>query len=125
MSTGNGRPEAAKTVHPSNTYLARVAVERFDEFTNTFIPWTGTNVLVDFATDAAGTVVIPALADVPLLEIGNAAPGVYAETIPGTTMDALIPYVGTTIYQIAKIGTGGTDARVVTPLVVRYPRYAQ
>jgi hypothetical protein len=122
---GSGVPVQSKTVHPSNTYLARVYVERYDEFANSFGPWAGTTAIVDFATDSAGTAVIPALSAIPLLEIGPTAPGVYAETIPGTTMAALTPYVGQTIYQITRIGVGGTDARVVTPLVVRFPRYAQ
>jgi hypothetical protein len=119
----SGRPVTAKTIHPSNGYLARVLLERWDDGTNAFAPWAGASVACSFALDAAGVTPIAALQDIPLVELGTDHPGVYAEVIPGPTMDALNPFVGQTIFQIVRNASG--DLLVATPLVVRYPRYAQ
>jgi hypothetical protein len=54
-----------------------------------------------------------------------AVPGTYAVVVDGPMMAALVPYVGQTIYQITRVGLALDDAKVVTPLVVRFPRYAQ
>jgi hypothetical protein len=124
MTVANGRTISAKTVHPANTYLARVEVQYWDPTDNTFIPWTGTLAQVDFAEDAAGTVPISGLTAIAMTEVA-AVPGTYAAEIPGPTMDNLSGYVGDTVYQIVTIGDSLTDARVVTPLIVRDPRYAQ
>lgn len=119
-----GGPVTAKQIHPSNTYLARVALEKWNPATNAFAPWTGASVLVTFSEDAAGTEPIAALTDIPLLEVGVAAPGVYAEAIPGPTMAALTAYVGETIYQLVRnVATG--DILVATALYVQSPRWAQ
>jgi hypothetical protein len=119
-----GRPVTEKTVHPSNSYLARVEVTRWDDTTNRFIAWTNTSAQVAFALDAAGTQPITGLASIAMTEVA-AVPGTYAVVVDGPTMAALVPYVGQTIYQITRVGLALNDAKVVTPLVVRFPRYAQ
>lgn len=120
----SGRPVTAKTIHPANGYLARVALQRWFDTTNAFTPWVGASIECSFALDAAGATPIAALQNIPLLELGAFAPGVYAEVIPGATMNALNPFVGQVVYQLTRnVGTG--DLLVATPLVVRYPRYAQ
>lgn len=120
----NGRPVTVKTVHPANAYLARVEVQRYNNQTNEFVPYTGTSAQVFFAEDALGTEPITGMTGIALVEVPG-APGVYAEQIGAAVMDLLEPYVGDTVYQITTIGPTLTDARVVTPLVVRDPRYAQ
>jgi hypothetical protein len=119
----SGRPIANKTVHPSNAYLVRVAAERYNATNDTFIPWTGTTAEAFFTTDAAATVLIPGLGPFALTEI-VAVPGTYQEQLPGSTMNALLPYIGQTVYQVVRMGTIYDDVKVVTPLVVRQPRYA-
>lgn len=126
MSTifSGGRPVTTKTVHPANTYLARVEVERYNNTTNLFEPWTNTLAEVYFATDALGANPITGMTGIALSPVSG-APGVYAEQVGPNTMNLLTPYVNQTVYQIVKIGPTLTDAKVVTPLVVRAPRYAQ
>jgi hypothetical protein len=119
----SGRPVTAKTIHPANSYLVRVLLERWQSASNAFVPLVGADVLATFATDAAGVSPIVALEDIPLVELGASHPGVYAEVVPGPTMDALNPFVGQTIFQLIRNASG--DLLVATPLVVRYPRYAQ
>ena len=118
----SGRPITAKTVHPGNAYLARVLLTRYTSGTNTFSPLLGANITCDFALDPNNTVPIAALQAIPLLEVGAAAPGVYAEIIPGASMNALNSLVGQTIYQLTR--DAGGDVLTATALVVRYPRWA-
>lgn len=122
-STTGGRPVSAKTVHPDNAYLARVEVQRYNTTTNQFEAWSNTNVQVFFAEDAAGDDPIAGMTGITLNAVSG-APGVYAEQIGAPVMSLLEPYVDETVYQIALVGPTLADARVVTPLVVRQPRYA-
>jgi hypothetical protein len=124
VSIATGRPITAKTVHPLNSYLARVEVTRWVSAANAFQPWSETRAQVLFALDAAGTQPITGLAGLEMTELGD-VPGTYAVVIPGPTMSALVPYVGQTVYQITRVGLTLQDGDVVTPLVVRFPRYAQ
>lgn len=126
MSTviGNGHPVTTKTVHPGNAYLVRVALERYSAATNTFQPWSGTAASAFFALDAAGTQPITGLTSIAMTESAGAA-GVYTAEVASAAMNNLTAYVGQTVYQIVRAGPSLTDARVVTPLVVRSPRYAQ
>lgn len=119
-----GRPITTKTVHPANAYLARIEVQRYNNQTNLFEPWSGTDVQVFFAQDAAGGTPITGMTGIDLVEVPG-APGVYAEQIGAAVMNLLVPYIGQTVYQIALVGPTLADAKVVTPLVVRAPRYAQ
>ena len=119
----SGRPITAKTIHPGNAYLARVLLTRYTSGTNAFEPLTGATITCDFALDPNNTVPIAALQGIPLLEVGAAAPGVYAEVVPGASMNALNSLVGQTIYQLTR--DAGGDVLTATALVVRYPRWAQ
>ena len=120
----SGRPVTAKSIHPNNAYLVRVALEQWDPDTNRFVPFTSAAVSVTFALDAVGTLPITGLANiaVPAANIST-QPGLYGAVIAGATTAALLPYVGQTIFQLVSTSTG--DLLVATPLVVRRPRYAQ
>lgn len=119
----SGRPITAKTVHPGNAFLARVLLTRWDATTNTFTPLTGAAITCDWALDPNNTVPIAALQGIPLLEVGAVAPGVYAEVIPGASMNALNALVGQTVYQLTRNPSG--DVLTATARFVRYPRWAQ
>lgn len=119
-----GRPVTAKTIHTANVYLARVAVERYNAATDTFDPYTGTNAQVTFATDSLGVSPIAGLTNIAMTEVPGAV-GTYQAQIASSALAALVPYAGQTVYQIVRVGPTLADANVVTPLVVRRPRYAQ
>jgi hypothetical protein len=124
LDARGGRPVTAKTVHPQNVYLARVQVQRYNATTDAFEPWSNTTATVSFATDERGTAPIAGMTNIPLDPVSGAA-GVYAQQVQTNVMNLLLPYVGQTVYQITRIGEAPSDAQVVTPLVVRVPRYAQ
>jgi hypothetical protein len=119
-----GRPVTTKPVHPSNAYLVRVYVEQWQSATNSFQPLLGVPLVCHFALDAANVSPIAALQGITLTEIGPQAVGVYADVIPGATMNALLPFVGQIVYQLTSNAITG-DVLVATPLRVQYPRYAQ
>lgn len=124
MTTASGRPVTVKSIHPANVYLARVEVTYYNTATNEFVPFTQTNAQVSFAEDSDGTTPISGLANINMTE-SPATPGTYYAQVASASLSALVPFVGQTIYQIVKVGATLSDAKVVTPLVVRDPRYAQ
>lgn len=111
-----------KTINPYNAYLVRQDLTRWVAATNAFTPWTGTTGTVMFATDDQGLSPIAGLSSFALTESGVA--GTYYVEIPTVSANLLVPYDGDTIYQIVTAGVNN-DLRVVTPLKVTIPRYAQ
>lgn len=124
MTYSMGRPVTAKPIHPNNAYLCRQELDKWDPFTDTFIPVTGATITVTIATDAAGTVPVPALDMLPLAEVGPSSPGMYAAVISGVLCANLVPYIGQTVYQVVR-NSVANEVVAVTPLFVQYPRYAQ
>lgn len=114
----------SKTIHPNNAYLVRTKVTFWSSSTNTFQAWSGlTNMAVGFYADALGTQSIAGLVGLGMSEVNTS--GVYYVIVPAANTAILgTTYNGSTIYQIV---TGGTNnaIKVVTPLVVTQPRYAQ
>lgn len=113
----------SKQINPSNAYLVRQALKKYDAATNDYIAWTGANTIaVGFYEDALGVTVIAGLASLPMTE--SSVLGTYYRVVSGTDTAALASYAGETIYQIVT-GGNASDLKVVTPLVVTQPRYAQ
>jgi hypothetical protein len=114
----------SKTIHPNNAYLVRSKITFYNSTTNQFVPWTGlANVSVSFYEDALGTQTIAGLSGLGMSEVTNT--GVYYVVVPAANTAILgTTYTGDTVYQIV---TGGTNnaIKVVTPLAVTQPRYAQ
>lgn len=114
----------SKQIHPSNAYLVRQSLTKYDPVTNTYITWTGAStIVVGFYEDALGVTGIAGLTALPLTE--STVQGTYYRVISGTdTATLTAQYAGETIYQIVT-GGAASDLKVVTPLVVTQPRYAQ
>lgn len=114
----------SKQIHPSNAYLVRQQLKQWDAATNTYIPWTGAvTIAVGFYEDALGVTGITSLTGLAMTESGT--PGTYYRVISGTLTATLASqYAGETIYQIVT-GGSNSDLKVVMPLVVAQPRYAQ
>lgn len=113
----------SKQINPSNAYLVRQALKKYDAATNDYIVWTGAaTIAVGFYEDALGTTAIAGLTALPMTE--SSVLGTYYRVVSGVDTATLASYAGETIYQIV---TGGntSDLKVVTPLVVTQPRYAQ
>lgn len=114
----------SKTIHPNNAYLVRSEIKFWSSSTNQFQAWTGlTTVAVGFYADALGTQSIAGLVGLGMSEVNNS--GVYYVIVPAANTAILgTNYNGETVYQIV---TGGptNEIKVVTPLVVTQPRYAQ
>ena len=114
----------SKTINPNNAYLVRSEVKLWSSSTNTFIAWTGlANMKVGFYADALGTQSIAGLIGLDMAEVTST--GVYYVIVPAANTAILgTNYNGEIIYQIV---TGGTNdaIKVVTPLAVTQPRYAQ
>jgi hypothetical protein len=114
----------SKTIHPNNAYLVRSVVTFWSSSTNTFQAWSGlTTMAVGFYADALGTTSIAGLTGLGMSEVNTS--GVYYVIVPAANTAILgTNYNGSTIYQIV---TGGpsNEIKVVTPLVVTQPRYAQ
>lgn len=114
----------SKTINPNNAYLVRTEVKLWSSSTNKFNAWTGlANMAVGFYEDALGTQSIAGLVGLGMSEVTST--GVYYVVVPAANTAILgTTYNGSTIYQIV---TGGTNnaIKVVTPLVVTQPRYAQ
>lgn len=119
-----GRPIAIKPLFTGNGYLVRQVYERWDSVLNDFVPWLDAALAVTISSDAAGTTPVAGLADIPLVEIGAQAPGVYANVIPGAQLAALSSLAGTIVYQVVR-NTSIGDVLIVQPLRVTAPRYAQ
>lgn len=112
-----------KTINPYNAYLARTELLRYVPATNTYEDWPGvTTASVTFAEDDEGLVPITGLANFTMAESG--VPGTYYAEIPSASVNLLMPYDGTVIYQIVRAGNN-QDIAAVTPLLVTIPRYAQ
>jgi hypothetical protein len=113
----------SKTIYPSNAYVVRQQLRKYDPTVNEYVLWTGaTSVAVGFYEDALGTVPINGLTNLAMAQ--SAVLGTYYAVIGGSTLAPLIPYSGQTVYQIVTAGPL-SDLKVVTPLVVTLPRYAQ
>jgi hypothetical protein len=113
----------SKQINPSNAYLVRQALKKYDAATNDYIAWTGASTIaVGFYEDALGTTAIAGLTSLAMTE--SSVLGTYYRVIAGTLTAALSSYAGETIYQIVT-GGNASDLKVVTPLVVTQPRYAQ
>lgn len=114
----------SKDIHPNNAYLVRTQVTFWSSSTNQFQAWSGlANMTVGFYADALGTQGIAGLIGLGMSEVNTT--GVYYVIVPAANTAILgTNYNGSTIYQIV---TGGTNnaIKVVTPLVVTQPRYAQ
>lgn len=114
----------SKTINPNNAYLVRSEVKLWSSSTNQFQSWSGlTTMAVGFYTDALGTQSIPGLVGLGMSEVNNS--GVYYVIVPAANTAILgTTYNGSTIYQVV---TGGpsNEIKVVTPLRVTQPRYAQ
>lgn len=114
----------SKQIHPANAYLVRQTLKQYDAATNDYILWTGASTIqVGFYEDALGTIGIAGLTGLAMTE--SAVAGTYYRIISGTSTAGLAAqYAGETIYQIVT-GGGASDLKVVVPLVVTQPRYAQ
>ena len=114
----------SKQIHTSNAYLVRQQLKQYDATTNTYIAWTGANTIaVGFYEDALGVTGIAGLTGLAMAESNIL--GTYYRIISGTLTATLASqYAGETIYQIVT-GGSNSDLKVVTPLVVTQPRYAQ
>ena len=117
-------PITYKQINPKNAFLARQAIERYSFATNEYIPWTGgANVKVGYYLDAAGAQPIAGMIDFPMDEVAGEA-GTYAFVVPSNLMNGLMTMNGTVIYQIVTAGQSD-NLKVVTPLKVTVPRWAQ
>lgn len=113
-----------KTINPNNAYLVRSQIRRWMSATNTFDLWTGlSNLTVGFYTDALGVNGIAGLTGRSMTE--SSVLGTYYNIVSAASTAILgTTYNNQTVYQIV---TGGpnNEIKVVTPLVVTQPRYAQ
>lgn len=117
-------PITYKQINPKNAFLARQTIERYDFTTNAYIPWTGgVNVRVGYYLDATGTQPIVGMVDFEMDEVAGEA-GTYAFVVPSAVMNGLLTMNGTVIYQIVTAGAP-ENMKVVTPLKVTVPRWAQ
>jgi hypothetical protein len=111
-----------KPIYPANAHLTRQVVEIYNSTTNAYEPYTAGNLAVSFAAAADGTSPIAGLTNLPLSAAGVS--GTYYRVITSAQLTPLAALSGTVVYQIV---SGGTDAayRVVTPMRVSVPRWAQ
>lgn len=113
----------SKTIQPSNAYLVRTKVTQWSSATNTYVAWTGLNSMVaGFYTDQTGTTGIASLTNLAMSEV--TATGVYYVVVSSALTAGLSVYEDTIIYQIVS-GGPNAELKVVTPLIVTVPRYAQ
>lgn len=113
-----------KIINPANAYLVRSQIRRWISTTNTFELWTGlSNLVVGFYTDALGTTGIAGLTNLSMTE--STVQGTYYAIVSAASTAPLgTSYNNQTIYQIVS-GGPSNEIKVVTPLVVTQPRYAQ
>jgi hypothetical protein len=111
-----------KPIYPANGHLTRQAIEIYHAATNWYVPYTDGALVVSFAVNADGTSPITGLTSLALSASGVA--GTYYRVITSAQLAPLAALSGTVVYQIV---SGGTDAayRVVTPMRVSVPRWAQ
>jgi hypothetical protein len=118
-------PITYKQISPANAYLVRQDIERYDAATNAYIPWTGgaPNVTVGFYTNDDGTGGLAGLTGLPMEEAAGEA-GTYIFVVPSALLTPLEALDGTIVYQIVFAGATA-NLKVVTPLKVTVPRWAQ
>jgi hypothetical protein len=114
-----------KQINPANAYLVRQTIERYDAATNGYVPWTGgaPNVSVGFYTSNDGTGGIAGLTGLPMEEAAGEA-GTYIFIVPSSLLSALVPYDNQVVFQIVFAGATA-NLKVVTPVLVATPRWAQ
>jgi hypothetical protein len=113
----------AKPIYPANAHLTRHVIEVYDPTTDTYIPFAGGVFRVSICEAADGTDPINGLVDLLMAPVPGAV-GSYYRQLNGTELAALEPFVGQVVYQIVA-GGAYDDYRVVTPMIVTAPRYAQ
>lgn len=112
-----------KPIYPANAHLTRTEVEQYNDATDTYGPYSGGLIKVSFARNADGTNPIAGLQNLELAETAGVA-GTYYRVVSASELSPIAALTGQTIYQI--VFGGPYDAlRVVTPMVVTAPRYAQ
>lgn len=113
-----------KTINPANAYLVRSSVTRYSSTTNKFEPWTGlTTLVVGFYEDALGTTAIAGLTNIAMTE--SSVLGTYYAVVSAASTTPLgTSYNDEIVYQIVS-GGPSNEIKVVTPLLVTQPRYAQ
>lgn len=112
-----------KPIYPANAHLTRQVIEEYNPATNEYEPYTGASFVVSFAENADGTEPITGLQNLALAESGGEA-GTYYRVITAAELAPIAALSGQVVYQIV---TGGAynGLRVVTPMRVSVPRYAQ
>lgn len=111
-----------KPIYPANAHLTRQAVEEYNAATNSYDAYVGGLLTVSFAQNADGTSPITGLQGLNLASSGVA--GTYFRVITSTQLAPLAALAGTVVYQIVAGGTNNAY-RVVTPMRVSVPRWAQ
>jgi hypothetical protein len=116
--------EQHKQINPANAYLVRSVVTRWSSTTNKFEPWTGlTSLVVGFYQDGLGTIPITGLTNIAMTE--SSVLGTYYAVVSATSTTPLgTLYNNEIVYQIVS-GGPSNEIKVVTPLLVTQPRYAQ
>lgn len=112
-----------KPIYPANAHLTRSAVEQYNPATNEYEPYTGGALRVSFARNTDGTNPVAGLQNLELTAVAGEV-GTYYRVLSASELSPLAALTGTVVFQIV---TGGAyDAvRVVTPMLVTAPRYAQ
>ena len=113
----------AKPIYVSNAHLVRQVIEEYSPATDDYIPYTGGVFTVSVCEQADGTDPINGLVDLAMAPVPG-APGTYYRELSGTETAALAAFAGVVVYQIVA-GGAYADYRVVTPMTVAAPRYAQ
>lgn len=113
-----------KQINPDNAYLVRSTITRWSSTTNRFEPWTGlTSLVVGFYEDGLGVDGIAGLTNIAMTE-SSVAGTYYAVISAASTAPLGSAYANELIYQIVS-GGPSDEIKVVTPLLVTQPRYAQ
>jgi hypothetical protein len=113
-----------KTINPANAYLVRSTITRYNPTTNAFEPWTGlTTMVVGFYKDALGANGIAGLTNISMTQ-SSVVGTYYAVVSASSTAPLATLYNNELIYQIVS-GGPSNEIKVVTPLLVTQPRYAQ
>lgn len=110
-----------KAIYLNNAWLARQELQYYNPATDSFEAWAGATPTVSFATDKLGTAMITPLIDLPMTA-ATSKPGLYYRVLSATQLNALVGYVGQTVYQVTTAGAAG-ELKVVVPLLVTQPRY--
>lgn len=114
----------SKTIQPNNAYLVRTKVTQWSSTTDTYVPWTGLNSMrAGFYEDALGATGISGLTNLTMAEVTGT--GVYYVVVSAALTAILgTSFDGDVIYQIVT-GGASNELKVVTPLMVSQPRYAE